>query len=109
MQQPIRHIVMWNVHGDCEAQRQAAIAAVRHEFEALRGQIPGMSGLEIGVDVSRVSYACDMVLVSEFDSSAALAAYAEHPAHLRARDRLEGMRVARHQVDYPVVAVPEAE
>ncbi|MAM11042.1 MAG: stress responsive protein [Rhizobiaceae bacterium] len=97
---PVRHIVMWNVAGDTSGERARAISRVRAEFEALRGQIPGMLRLEIGVDHSGISYACDMVLVSEFENEAALRAYAAHPAHLAARERLEGLRVARHQVDY---------
>ncbi|MAM09396.1 MAG: stress responsive protein [Rhizobiaceae bacterium] len=100
----VRHIVMWNVAGETHGERADAIGRVRAEFEALSGQIPGMLRLEIGIDHSRVSYACDMVLVSEFESEAALQAYAAHPAHLAARDRLKGLRIARHQVDY----VPEA-
>ncbi len=97
---PVRHIVMWNVAGDTAADRAAAIATVREAFEALRGRIPGLTHLEIGVDHSRIDYACDMVLVTDFDSDASLSAYATHPLHLAARDRLEGLRIARHQVDY---------
>jgi hypothetical protein len=47
-----------------------------------------------------VDYACDVVLYSEFESQAALDAYAVHPEHLRVRQDIEGLRVARHQVDY---------
>lgn len=101
---PIRHIVMWTVVGDTPAEKAPAIDRVRDAFEGLRGQIPGMTLLEIGVDVSRISYACDLVLVTEFETEAALAAYATHPAHLAVRDALEGLRIGRHQVDYPVAA-----
>lgn len=99
---PIRHIVMWNVAGSTEAEKRRAIDSVRREFEALQGRIPGMTRLEIGVDISRIDYACDMLLLTEFESAAALAAYAVHPEHLAVRDRLAGLRIARHQVDYPV-------
>jgi hypothetical protein len=58
--------------------------------------------MEIGVDSSRVDYACDVVLYSEFESQAALNAYASHPEHLRVRDVLNGIRITRHQVDYEV-------
>lgn len=99
---PICHIVMWDVAGNSDAEKRAAVETVRAEFEALRGCIPGMTRLEIGVDISGVDYACDMLLLSEFDSEAALAAYAAHPAHLAVRDRLTGVRIARHQVDFPI-------
>lgn len=103
---PIRHIVMWRVAGETDAERSLAMARVRNGFEALRGAIPGMTHLEVGLDISRIDYACDMVLVTEFESAEALEAYAVHPAHLALRDILAGLRIARHQVDY-VIAAPE--
>ena len=60
------------------------------------------------MDASAVDYACDVVLYSEFESWDALQAYAEHPAHLRVRDKLVGIRIARHQVDYEVRVQQEA-
>ena len=96
----IRHIVMWNVRGATPDERSHAIRFLRSRFEGLRGRIPGLLRLEVGIDTSRVDYACDVVLYSEFESRQALAAYATHPEHLRVRDELEGLRVARHQVDY---------
>ncbi|KVF47714.1 hypothetical protein WJ13_20610 [Burkholderia seminalis] len=59
-----------------------------------------MLKLEIGLDFSRIDYACDVVLVSEFESRESLHAYATHPEHLRVRDELVGLRISRHQVDY---------
>lgn len=97
------HIVMWDVAGATPAEKADAIAAIRQEFEGLKGSIPGMSLLEIGVDTSRIPYACDLILVTEFESQETLEAYASHPAHLAVRDRLEGLRIARHQVDYPKI------
>ncbi|MBX3636532.1 MAG: Dabb family protein [Rubrivivax sp.] len=96
----IRHIVMWRVRGDDAGARARHAAQVKQAFESLRGQVPGLRHLEVGLDVSGVDYACDVVLVTDFDSREALAAYAEHPAHLRVRQSLEGLRVTRHQVDY---------
>jgi hypothetical protein len=59
-----------------------------------------MLKLEIGIDVNKINYACDVVLYPEFASADALRAYAAHPEHLRVRDELTGLRIARHQVDY---------
>lgn len=98
----IKHIVMWKVRGDNAAERSANLAQLTAAFESLRGRVPGLRHLEVGVDESRVDYACDVVLYSEFDSRAALAAYAEHPEHLRVKRELSDMRIARHQVDYAI-------
>ena len=96
----IKHIVMWNVRGATPEERRNAIRFLKSRFEGLRGRIPGLLHLEVGVDTSRIDYACDVVLYSEFESQHALEAYATHPEHLRVRDELDGLRVARHQVDY---------
>ncbi|SIR00714.1 Stress responsive A/B Barrel Domain [Rhizobium sp. RU33A] len=96
----IKHIVMWNVHGDTPDEKRDAAIMIKTKFESLVGQIPGLRSLEVGLDISRISYACDVVLYSEFDDEAALQRYAEHPAHAQLRADLEGVRIARHQVDY---------
>ncbi|MGJ3699890.1 Dabb family protein [Variovorax sp. AFSI2.2] len=100
----IRHIVMWDVSGDTAEEKQRNMDCIQSGFHGLRGSVPGLLHLEIGVDASNVDYACDVVLYSEFESWEALAAYAVHPEHLRVRDELAGVRIARHQVDYEVRA-----
>ncbi|MBN3789122.1 Dabb family protein [Burkholderia sp. Ac-20353] len=96
----IRHIVMWKVAGATDRERTHARARVKAAFEGLRGRVPGMTYLEVGADFSAADYACDLVLVAEFDSREALDSYATHPEHMRVRNELAGVRIARHQVDY---------
>lgn len=98
----IRHIVMWRVRGETPHERQDARRLVKESFEGLRGRIPGMLKLEVGLDSSAVDYACDAVLLTEFDSQAALDAYSTHPEHLAVRELLGNIRTARFQVDYPI-------
>lgn len=100
---PIRHIVMWRVAGTTVEEKRINVERVKRGFESLRGIIPGMTHLEIGIDESRISYACDMVLVTDFESADALRTYADHPAHRSVRDALDGLRIERHQVDYPLL------
>jgi quinol monooxygenase YgiN len=96
----IRHIVMWNVRGATPEEKAANVERLQTSFHSLRGRIPGLLQLEIGVDSSGVDYACDVVLVSEFESQAALDAYAIHPEHLRVKQEVGDMRTHRYQVDY---------
>ena len=96
----IRHIVMWNLVGATPQHKAANVELLRRSFEDLRGRIPGLLRIEIGADTSGADYACDVVLFSEFESQAALDAYATHPEHLRVKQALGDMRIARHQVDY---------
>jgi hypothetical protein len=96
----IRHIVMWNIRGETPAAKARGIAQLQSSFASLRGRIPGLLHIEVGVDSSGVDYACDVVLYSEFVSQAALDAYASHPEHLRVKRELGELRIARYQVDY---------
>ncbi|KQS71773.1 stress responsive protein [Rhizobium sp. Leaf371] len=98
----IKHIVMWNMAGETVEDRSEAADFLRTRFEQLRGKVPGLLHLEVGLDQSRVDYACDVVLYTEFESQEALDAYASHPAHLRVKSELGQMRIARYQVDYAV-------
>lgn len=91
---------MWNLRGQSAAEKADVANLVKKAFEGLNGKIPGMIRLEIGIDISRIDYACDVVLYSEFGDHDALEAYATHPEHLRVRDELAGMRTSRCQVDY---------
>lgn len=99
-QERVKHIVMWNLSAGPDGDKTASVNAVKSRFESLLGVVPGLLRIEIGVDFSRVSYACDVVLYSEFESAEALSAYATHPAHLKIRTELEGIRTDRYQVDY---------
>ncbi|ACA16425.1 Stress responsive alpha-beta barrel domain protein [Methylobacterium sp. 4-46] len=98
----IKHIVMWRVAGTSAAEQAGNAQRIRAAFEGLRGRIPGLRHLEVGVDRSRVAEACDVVLYSEFDTQAALDLYRDHPEHGRVRAELQGLRISRHQVDYAV-------
>ncbi|MDA9410546.1 Dabb family protein [Bradyrhizobium sp. CCBAU 45384] len=102
MSGPIRHIVMWRLRGETPEERAAARMKVKALFEGLKGRIDGLSHIEVGIDVSAVDYACDVVLFSEFTDQAALSAYANHPEHLRVREALGDLRIGRFQVDYPI-------
>jgi hypothetical protein len=96
----IRHIVMWKLRGDSPGERERHAHAVKASLESLRGKVPGLLALQIGVDTSRDEAAFDVVMVSDFASHVALHHYADHPEHLRVKREIGSLRVARHQVDY---------
>lgn len=100
MAKNIKHIVMWNVKGETAAEKRRSIEIIKNCFESLRGRVPGLVHIEIGVDYSRIDYACDVVLYSEFSSREALEKYASDPEHVRIKHEIGDLRVARHQVDY---------
>jgi hypothetical protein len=96
----IKHIVMWTVKGDTPAEKARNAALVSDCFQTLRGRVPGLLHLEVGIDSSRVDYACDVMLYTEFATQQDLDAYANNPEHLRVKREIGDVRTSRHQVDY---------
>ena len=79
----IRHVVMWKFKEEAEGKsRLENMEIVRERLYALVPIIPEIKKMEIGFDVKLTEFSMDLMLLTEFDSLDALAAYAEHPDHL---------------------------
>lgn len=93
----VKHIVVYTLkEGVDKADAVKLIASV---LEPLVGVIPGLSKLEV-----RPVYqgGMDYALYSELESREALAAYAEHPAHLEAKEHFWHLLDKRVSADYEV-------
>ena len=93
----VKHIVIYTLKKD--ADKAAAVELIRSVLEPLVGVIPGLTHMEI-----RPAYqgGMDYALYSEFESREALAAYAEHPAHLEAKSHFWHLLDSRVCADYEV-------
>lgn len=80
-----RHIILWTLKEMPEAEKVRVKAEIKAGLEGLAGQIPGL--VSIRVETRRLpSSNADLMLDSSFESPAALAAYATHPAHVAVAD-----------------------
>lgn len=95
----IKHIVMWKFKDDT---KDADKLEMKQRLEALKGVVPTLIDIEIGMDVARKDASMDMVLYSEFASMDDLEAYAVHPAHLKVVEFVKPLVCARAVVDYEV-------
>jgi hypothetical protein len=99
----VKHIVLWTLKesaGGKSAHENALEMKAR--LEALRGCVPGLLELEVGIDFSRTEMSADVALYSEFTDREALAAYAIHPGHVEAAGFANACRVQRMIADYEV-------
>lgn len=93
----IKHIVMWKFKDDVvEAEK----LEMKRRLEALKGAVPKLPGIEIGMDQSKKEASMDMVLYSEFQTLEDLAAYASHPEHLKVVEFVKPLVCDRAVVDY---------
>jgi hypothetical protein len=100
----IKHVVMWKLRGTSLEEKREQAARVRAALEALRGNIPGMSSLEVGVRPAADEQLGDVVLISTHDDWAALKAYQVHPAHVEAARVIGSVRIERRVLDFEVGA-----
>ena len=94
----IKHVVIWKIKDP--AQKAAHASAVKRALEALRGHIPGLLNIEVGVDIGYDPQADDVALYAEFTDRAALSAYQEHALHLNAKAIVSVLVTGRRAVDW---------
>jgi hypothetical protein len=97
----IKHVVFWKLKDQAEGATKAENAAlIKRKLEALRGRIPGLLTIEVGLDVERSPAAWDVVLYSEFTDQAALDGYQKHPEHAAVAAFIGAVRSERGVVDW---------
>ncbi len=92
----VKHIVLYTLKDNVD--KDEAVALIASKLEPLVGLIPGLKHME----VRRAYQGLDYALYSEFESREALAAYAEHPAHLEAKSHFWHLLDTRYSADYEV-------
>ncbi|HMP72820.1 MAG TPA: Dabb family protein [Kiritimatiellia bacterium] len=99
----IKHVVMWTFKEDAEGRDRAAVAAkVKTDLLALASLIPAIRRIEVGINQLPSDAACDICLLSEFDTWADLDTYRDHPAHQAVVAYVKTVVTSRHVVDYEV-------
>ena len=99
----IKHIVLWRLKEYAEGStKQENALKVKAMLENMRGKIPGMLKLEVGLNFEGSDTACDISLYTEFESRDALDAYQIHPVHMKVKEFLPLVRSERRVVDYEV-------
>ncbi len=92
----VKHIVMWTLHDENDALE------VKHTLEALKGKVPSILDIEVGIDFSRSEASADVILYSTFADSAGLEAYQAHPDHLAVLPMMKRVTSSRKVVDYEI-------
>ena len=98
----IKHIVMWQFAEQAEGQDKATnLAQAKALLQGCVGLVPGQGRLEVAAAAPGLECTYDLVLYSEFESEAALQAYAGHPRHVAVAQFIGKVRTARACMDYP--------
>lgn len=97
----IKHIVLWKVPDQPDGtSAEEAAGEMKRRLETLRGRIPGLLHLEVGIDIAPPAGFAGVALYSELTDADALAGYQAHPAHVEVADYVRSLGPERHVVDY---------
>lgn len=94
----LKHVVVWNIRDRSRKAEDGAV--VKAALESVRGMIPGLVAIEVGLDAGYDSGAVDVALYGEFTDRAALDRYQQHPLHLAAKDVVAPLLTDRRVVDW---------
>lgn len=94
----IKHIVMWKF----KENEQENMLLFRQKLLDLKGKIPQIRSMEVGININPSDRSFDAVLVSEFDSMEDLHSYSVNPLHVEVSDFCKSIRTAAHSVDYEI-------
>lgn len=94
----IKHIVMWKFK---ESEHESMLL-FRDRLLALKGKIPEIRLMEVGININPSDRSYDAVLISEFDSMDDLRAYSTNPLHVEVSDFCKTIRTASVSCDYEI-------
>lgn len=92
----IKHIVMWKF----KEGEQENMLIFRDRLLSLKGKIPEIRAMEVGININPSDRSYDAVLVSEFDSLEALKAYSVNPMHVEVSAFCKSIRESSVSCDY---------
>jgi len=92
----ITHVITFKMH-DPSPDHVAHCCAL---LESMKGRVPSLRTLHLGVNVVETPNSHDFVLVTTFDDLAGLEEYQQNPVHLEVATYLRANRIASAVVDF---------
>ena len=75
---------------------------VKKTLEDLKGKVPSIIDIEVGIDFSATDASADVVLYSTFENRDDLNAYVAHPDHQAVIPMMQRATTSRKVVDYEI-------
>jgi quinol monooxygenase YgiN len=96
----IRHIISWKFADQDPAAKSAAFDQLAEGFGALPAVIPEIKALHLGRDLDETAGNWDVVLIVDYESTAALEAYQVHPEHQKVKALVGTLVSERSAIDF---------
>lgn len=97
----IKHIVLWKLKESVDGKSKPENAKeLKTALENLKGKIPEIRALEVGINFNPADTASDISLYTEFKSQEDLDKYQKHPEHLKVVEIVKKLTAERRVSDY---------
>lgn len=102
----MKHIVIWRLKEHAEGHdRNTNGRLIKEQLKALRGVIPGLVKLEVGLELdNQQPEQGHVVLYSVFENRVSLQTYLSHPQHKKVAAFIKAVTEDRRCVDYEMFA-----
>lgn len=92
----ITHVVLFKL----KDRSPGSVHKARDVLLGLRGKIPQLRYIEVGIDLLHSERSYDIALITKFDSMDDLQAYQVHPVHLEVAKYINSVKDSSIVVDY---------
>jgi hypothetical protein len=97
-----RRVVLWRLKAVDQPQRESDATTIKTALESMRGKIPGMLAIQVGVNVSPIADASEVCMIVDYEDEAALAVYETHPVHEAVKPIVGPLRSERRVAEFYV-------
>jgi hypothetical protein len=99
----IRHIVMWNLHDHAEgADKAANVEKAKAALLSCSQVVPGIHTFEVATATPGMDCTNDLVLHMRVDDAQVLAAYQNHPQHIKLKSVMNALAKERFCMDFNI-------
>jgi len=97
----LTHIVLWKLKAHAEGIDKASnLARAQALLLNCAALTPGIRKFEVATAKPGLECTCDLLLNTQFDDAAALAAYQQHPQHAAIKPFMRAIVLERQCMDY---------
>lgn len=98
----LRRVVLWRLKAQEPEQKALDAGTIKRALESMRGKIPGLLNLQVGVNEAEGADVSDVVMIADFENAEALAVYETHPVHEQVKPLVGPLRSERRVVEFHI-------
>lgn len=96
----INHVVLFKLKDYSDTEKEAQLAKLKADLEALKDKIDVVKHLEVGLNYELNAKSFDVCLISHFKNLDDLNVYRVHPEHLKVFEFIKEITTDRAAVDF---------